>query len=261
MKARHGLPAIVLAWLLLSAPWLAAQKLPVPTLISPVTDLAGVLTPDERVELERELLAYQDSTSNQFALLIIPSLQGEVLEDYSIRVAQQNQIGTRNNDNGLLMVIAVNDRLIRTEVGYGLEGAIPDITARRIADNEIAPRFRQGDYFGGVRAGLRALMLAAAGEYHAEPRSSEPEGFGIGGIIVIVIILIIISRFRGGPGGRQRSGGSIIPWIIASNTSGSGGGRSGGRSGGWGGGGGGFGGGGWSGGGGSFGGGGSSSGW
>ncbi len=242
---------------------LRAQDLPVPKLISRVTDQAGVLTPDQRASLEQELKSYEDSTGNQFAVLIMRSINGESLEEYTLRVAEQNGIGTKNNDNGVLLLLAIDDRLIRFEVGYGLEGAIPDATTALIRENEISPRFRQGDYFGGLQNGLRALMLAGAGEYKAEPRDTGAEGFGIGGIILVVILIIVISRFsRGGGGGRRGGGGSsILPWIIASSIS------SGSRGGGWGGGswgGGGSsggGGGGWSGGGGSFGGGGSSGSW
>jgi uncharacterized protein len=257
---RRPLPIAIL--LLLTCAILRAEDLPVPKLIAHVTDQAGTLTPDQRIELEGELASYEDSTGNQFAVLIIPSLRGEVLEEYSIRVAEENGIGTRQNDNGLLVLIAIEEHEIRIEVGYGLEGAIPDATTALIRENEIAPRFRQGDYFGGLQAGLRALMLAGAGEYRAEPKSNAPEGFGIGGIIVAIIAFIIISQItRGGRGRGGGGGGSVLPWIIAANSIGRGwGGRS--SGGGWSGGGSfGGGGGGWSGGGGSFGGGGSSGSW
>jgi len=242
---------------------LRAQGLPVPKLVSHITDQARALTPDQRASLERELEIYQDSTGNQFVVLIIPSLNGESLEEYGLRVAEQNGVGTEKNDNGVLVLVAIDDRKIRFEVGYGLEGAIPDATTALIRENEIAPRFRQGDYFGGLQNGLRALMLAGAGEYRAEPRDTGAEGFGIGGVILVIIVIIIISRFSRGSGGGRRGGGgsSILPWIIASSI------NSGSRGGGWGGGrssgGGSFGGGGggWSGGGGSFGGGGSSGSW
>lgn len=259
---RRSLP-IAAALLLLVLHAVHAQELPVPTLTSHVTDMAEILTPEQRLELEIELQRYEDTTSNQFAVLIIPSLRGESLEEYSLRVAEANKLGTAEKDNGLLLLVAIEERKIRIEVGYGLEGAIPDVTTALVRENEITPRFRQGDYYGGLQAGLRALMQAAAGEYRAAPRDQAPEGIGLMGIIVAVIVFIIVLRiFRGGGGGRggRRMGGSIIPWIIASQMSSWG--RGGG--GGWSSGGGGFGGGGggWSGGGGgSFGGGGSSGGW
>jgi uncharacterized protein len=255
----------VLMLLLVKA--LHAEGLPIPHLTSPVTDEAGVLTPDQRVELETELLKYEDSTGNQFAVLIIPSLQGEVLEEYSLKVAEANKLGSQKNNNGLLLLIVTEERKIRIEVGYGLEGAIPDVTTALVRENEISPRFRQGDYFGGLQTGLRALMQAAAGEYHAEPRSKGSEGIGLTGIIIAIIMIIVISRIfrrRGPPRPGSGIGSSILPWIIASQAAswgrrGSGGFFGGGGGGGWGGGGGG--GGGWGGGGGSFGGGGSSGGW
>src|SRR5438105_2871285 len=149
---RHLLSITVLLALL--CPLLRGQGLPVPKLISRVTDQAGALTPDQRAALEQELSSYEDSTGNQFAVLIIPSLQGESLEEYTLKVAERNVIGTKKNDNGLLMLVAIEDRAIRIEVGYGLEGAIPDVTTALIRENEITPRFKQGDYFGGLRAGL-----------------------------------------------------------------------------------------------------------
>ncbi|MEP7219163.1 MAG: TPM domain-containing protein [Bacteroidota bacterium] len=254
--------------LLLLLPFVAAAQsppsgtgqLPIPKLVTRVTDLAGTLTPEERISLEGELKNYEDTTGNQMVVLIIPTLGNEVLEDYSLRVATANQIGQKEQRNGLLLLVAIAEHKIRIEVGYGLEGAIPDVTTALIRENEIAPRFRQGDYFGGLQAGLRALMLAGAGEYRAEPKSAAPDGIGMGTIILFLIIIFIVSSIirRGGGGGRRGGGGSILPWIIASR--GWGGGGWGGKSsgGGWGGG---SGGGGFSGGGGSFGGGGSSGGW
>lgn len=263
MNSRRTLAAAFIL-LLASALSIRADELPVPTLTSHVTDLAGVLTGDQRAELDGELRAYEDSTSNQFVLLIITSLQGEAPEDYALRVAEANKIGVKGKDNGLLLLVSIDDRKVRTEIGYGLEGAIPDAISAGITANVIAPRFRQGDYFGGLQAGLQALMRAAAGEYKAEPRSNVPEGIGIGIIILFFVIFIIIRSIfrRGGRGGRGGGGGlgGILPWLIASQM------MSGGRNRGWGSGGGfgggGFGGGGgFSGGGGSFGGGGSTGGW
>ncbi|MDB5033768.1 MAG: beta-propeller domain of methanol dehydrogenase type [Chlorobi bacterium] len=252
--------------LLLLLPFVAAAQsptsgtgqLPIPKLVTRVTDLAGTLTPEERISLERELKNYEDTTGNQMVVLIIPTLGSEVLEDYSLRVATANQIGQKEQRNGLLVLVAIAEHKIRIEVGYGLEGAIPDVTTALIRENEIAPRFRQGDYFGGLQAGLRALMLAGAGEYRAAPRSAAPDGIGMGTIIMFLIIIFIVSSIirRGGGGGRRGGGGSILPWIIASRGWGGGGGWGGGSSGGGSSGGGGF-----SGGGGSFGGGGSSGGW
>jgi uncharacterized protein len=239
-----------------------AQGLPVPRLVAHVTDESAALTPDQRVSLETDLMRYEDSTGNQFAVLIIPSLQGESLEEYALKVAEANKLGTSKNNNGLLVLVVTEERKIRIEVGYGLEGAIPDVTTALVRENEIAPRFRQGDYFGGLQAGMRALMQAAAGEYRAEPKSKGSEGIGLTGIVIFIVLVIVLSRvFRRGPpgSGRRGLGGSILPWIVASQVS-SWGGRRGGGGGIFGGGGGG-GGGGWSGGGGSFGGGGSSGGW
>jgi uncharacterized protein len=226
--------------------------------------MAGMLTPEERVELEGELQRYVDSTSNDFLVLIIPSLQGESVEEYANVVAQKNGIGLKGRDNGLLLLISKEDRKVRIEVGYGLEPVLTDAMTRLVIENEITPRFKQGDFFGGIQSGLRALMLAAAGEYQAEPKSTGPEDIGIGSIIIFIIVIFVLMRlFRGGGGRRGGGGGGLIPWIIMSNMGGRsrggwGGGSIGGGGGGWGGGGSS---GGWSGGGGSFGGGGSTGSW
>lgn len=255
--------ATILLLLLLTALH-AAADMAVPKLTSHVTDLASVLTAEQRTELESELTAYEDSTSNQFVLLIIPSLQGEALEDYSLRVAEANKLGQKGKDNGLLLLVAIAEHKIRTETGYGLEGAIPDAISAGITANVIAPRFRQNDYFGGIEDGFHALMKAAAGEYKAEPKERAPEGVGIGAILFLIVVFIIIRiifRNRGGKGGGHHGLGGILPWLIASQMF-NGRNRGGGWGGGFGGGGfGGGGGGGFGGGGGSFGGGGSSGGW
>ena len=248
----------------IGAPTTDAQSLPVPRLMAHVTDQANLLNEGEITELERMLAAYEDSTSNQFLVLLIPTLAGESLEEYSLSVAETNRIGTAGHDNGLLMLIAVEDRKIRIEVGYGLEGVLPDALTATIRENEITPRFREGDYAGGIREGMRGLMEAAAGEYRAEPSDAADDIESIAPVILILVVVFIvialIARKGGGGSGRGGRGGGILPWLIASQMM-RGGGSRGGSSSGWSGGGWSGGGGGWSGGGGSFGGGGSSGGW
>jgi uncharacterized protein len=251
--------------LCLVATGLRAQTADAPRLTDYVTDRAGVLSPDERAQLDAELRAHEDSTSNQIVVLTVPTTGDVPIEEYANAVYEQNAIGTKANDNGVLLLVAVGDRDLRIEVGYGLEGAVTDAIARLIIENAITPAFRTGDYYGGITAGTRDIMKAAAGEYRAEPRASEevPGGINLGTIIFFVFVLIIIGRmFRGG-GGRRGGGGGLggmLPWIIMSR--GMGGGYGGGYGGGFGGGGfGGGGGGGFSGGGGSSGGGGASGSW
>lgn len=133
-----------------------------------VHDDAHVLKQETVDQLEKELKVYEDSTSNQLALLIVQSLDGEVLEEYSLKVAEKWKLGTKNKDNGVLLFIAVDDHKMRIEVGQGLEGVLTDAQSNRIIRNEIAPEFRRGDYDAGVKAGIDGIVKAIAGEYKAD---------------------------------------------------------------------------------------------
>jgi uncharacterized protein len=213
-----------------------------------VHDEAKVLSAPFIAQLEQVLKAHEDSTSNQIAVLVVPSLQGEVMEDYTLRVAEKWKLGQAKTDNGVLLFIAISDRRARIEVGEGLEGPLPDAIANQIIRNELAPYFRQDNYEGGVLASVNAIIKAIAGEYTVENvpvQKRRTRGGSLLSTIVILIIIIVISSFRnrGGRGGGFYGGG----WY------GGGLGRSGG--GGW------SGGGGFSGGGGGFSGGGSSGSW
>jgi uncharacterized protein len=209
-----------------------------------VHDLADVLSPQVKARLESIIRVEEDSTSNQIGVLIIRSLEGGSLEEYSLRVAEAWKIGRKDRDNGVLLLISIDDRKMRIETGYGLEGALTDAMASRIIRNEIAPSFRQGDYAGGVEAGLKGIIKAIKGEYVNEnPRSQKrnTKKFPLGTIIIIIIILIIASRSRrgGGGGGHWSSGrgwiGPIGGGIGSSGSWGSGGGGFGGSFGGGGG--------------------------
>ncbi len=209
-----------------------------------VHDEARVLSQSTLDNLEQTLKAFEDSTTNQIAILTIPSLDGEILEQYAIRVAHTEwKLGQKDKDNGVLLLVVVNDRKVRIEVGQGLEGVLTDALSSRIIRNEIAPNFRRGDYDAGVLAAADAIMKAIKGEYKADRRSSSPIGGG-GRFIFLLIIFILFSLFRylsrkGGGNSSWSSGGG---WFIGGGGLGGGGG-------------------GFSGGGGSFGGGGSSGSW
>lgn len=226
----------------------------------PIPELWGVRVHDEAHilstgfvdQLEQRLKSDEDSTSNQIAVLIIKSLEDYPLEDYTLKVAEKWKLGDKDKDNGVLLFVAVDDRQLRIETGYGVEGALPDALCKQIIRNEITPYFRQGNYEAGIQAGVDAIVKAIAGEYKAEPQTSarRSRGGSIVPFLIIVVILILISKMRGGGGRNYRGGG----WSSGSGWFGggfSGGGGS------WGGGGGG----GFSGGGGGFGGGGSSGSW
>jgi uncharacterized protein len=136
-----------------------------------VHDEAHVLTQPAIDKLEQQLIAYQDSTSNEIAVLIISALDGDALEDYSLRVVEKWQLGKKNKDNGVLLLIVVDEHKIRIETGYGLEGVLTDAKASRIIRNEIAPPFRKNQYDEGVMAGINAIVKAIGGEY-----SDDDEG-------------------------------------------------------------------------------------
>lgn len=158
---------IIAACLLLSVNILAQRALPELWGLH-VHDEAHVLSQPKVDELEAKLKAYEDSTSNQIALLIIPSLDGEILEDYALRVAERWKLGQKAKDNGALLLIAVNDHKMRIETGQGLEGVLTDAICNRIIRNELAPAFRKDDYDGGITAGVTAMITAIAGEYSAD---------------------------------------------------------------------------------------------
>jgi len=182
-----------------------------------VHDQAHVLSPSTVAELESILKAERDSTSNQIAILIIPSLEGEILEEYAIRVAHKEwKLGEKGKDNGVLMLVVVNDRKIRIESGYGLEGVLTDAMSSRINRNEIAPRFRAGDYDGGIKAGVAAIIQAIRGEYKndnpvAQQRKSSKRS-PLFTILIIIIVIILAARRKGGggSGGYWSSGGGFI---------------------------------------------------
>jgi uncharacterized protein len=236
------------------APLIADSQVPIPELWGTrVHDQAKILSPAVVDHLEQQLKLHEDSTSNQIVILIIPTLNGVPVEEYTLQVAEASKVGQADKDNGVLLFIAVDDHIVRIEVGEGLEGVLPDAICNQIIRNEIAPNFRQSNFDGGVQAAVTAMIQAIGGEYQAEegPATGRRQrGGSLWGTLIILAIIMLISRIRGG--GRGNRGGG---W-----SSGAGwyGGGFGGRGGGFGGG---FGGGGFSGGGGGFSGGGSSGSW
>jgi uncharacterized protein len=207
-----------------------------------VTDVAGVLTPEQKQALENKLVAIDDSSSNQIAVVIIPSLDGYPKEEYATKLFRDWGIGNKKTNNGVLLLIAINDREIRIEVGYGLEGAIPDITALNIIDNDIKPAFKAGNYYEGINQATDDIAKAAVGEYKvARAKKSKSKGNGGLFLIILIIIFVVLRNGRGGGGSNiGRSGFSdVATGMLLGSLLGGGG-----RGGGWGdsGGGGGFGG-------------------
>lgn len=242
-------------WLLCAALTLFASSvaaLDVPALKGQVNDYAGILDPAHAQALESKLATYERATGHQFALLTVPSLEGDVIEDVAVRAFEQWKLGDTKRDDGLLIVVAQEDRKLKIEVGYGLEGAVTDLFAGQVLRDVIAPAFREGRAAEGLDKAFDLLMAKAQGIEVGVPRPRARRGSGIsaGSVIFIVILILIFSRFGGGGGGRRRRGGILF----LPGGFGGGGGWGGGGGGGWGGGG-------FGGGGGSSGGGGASGGW
>ncbi len=213
-----------------------------------VNDYTNTLTALQVSALESKLVAYDDSTSNQILVVIIPTTGDYSVEEVGLEIIRRWGVGNKNINNGVVLLIAKNDHKLRIEVGYGLEGAIPDITSKHIIEEEITPSFKEDNYYRGIDQGTDAIIKAAAGEYKAPEnyRSGKKKGIGFSSIIFIIIFLLIAFAGGGSRGG-GRGGGALsgAGWIIGSMLGGggrSGGGWSGGGGGWSGGGGGGFGG-------------------
>ena len=176
-----------------------------------VTDQAGLLSPDARARLEQVLSAYERQTTNQVVVLTLPSLEGEALEDFSIRLAEAWKVGQQDRDNGVIFLIAQAEREIRIEVGYGLEGVLPDALAGQIIYQEVAPYFRAGKFEEGISRGVLAILRATQGEYQSrivgdlrqgeltpqELEALQAQGKAVGIFVLAVIaILFVIDFFR-----------------------------------------------------------------
>jgi uncharacterized protein len=196
--------AIILA-LFTFAP--AAFALDVPPLRGHVNDYAGMLSPQAVQELEANLTAFETSDSTQIVVLTIPSLEGENLEEFSIKVAEAWRIGQKGTDNGVILLIAKQERKVRIEVGWGLEGKLTDLVSGRIRE-AISLRLRAGDMDGGVRAGVAAIMAVVKGEYKGAPRDLGHGKRSAHPIFTLFIFLAVacvflgsISRILGGAAG------------------------------------------------------------
>ncbi|MFZ9504549.1 MAG: TPM domain-containing protein, partial [Cyclobacteriaceae bacterium] len=169
-----------------------------------VHDEAGALSAETIGRLESTLKAERDSTSNQIAILILKSLEGDEISSYANRVFKEWKLGQEDKDNGVLFVMAIDDRKVRIEVGYGLEGSLTDLTSSRIIRNEVAPYFRRGDYENGVVAGTLAIMDAIKGSYKNTGGTKGEKTIPVPGlfkIIFFIVMILLFSRRRGGGGG------------------------------------------------------------
>lgn len=216
----------------------AQTEFKVPALTGPVIDQVGYLTRGDRQELMQLLYDFNKRGKAQVQVLIVPDLQGQPIEQASIQITDKWQLGDKTKDNGVLFLVSANDRAMRIEVGQGLEGAIPDITAKRIIGDQVIPLFRAKRYSAGIVLGVHEILRLADKEF-ADQNNLKEEESGGGNIpffvfIVLFIIISILGRFGGGRGRHFGGGG----W--GGGGLGGGGWSSGGGGGGWSGGGGGF---------------------
>lgn len=179
---------LLLSLILLLAGGMLHAEVPVPELKARVTDLTGTLNAQEQAALENRLAMLEQERGSQIAVLLVPGTAPETIEQYGIRVAEQWRLGRQGTDDGLLLIIAKNERALRIEVGYGLEGAIPDAIAKRVIAETIVPRFQSGDFAGGINAGIDQLAGLIAGEQLPPPprqRASGDRGDNPLGMILI----------------------------------------------------------------------------
>jgi uncharacterized protein len=141
-----------------------------------VNDFAGILSDKEEKSLEAILVQYEEQTSNEIAVVTVKSLGGKSVEDYTMALAEKWQVGKEDKDNGVIILVAQEEKKIRIEVGYGLEPVLTDLTAKQIIDNEMTPRFKQDDFSGGIENATKAVMAVIAGTY--DPTSQAPEESG-----------------------------------------------------------------------------------
>jgi len=199
----------------------------VPKLIGRVNDYANLLDEGQRSLIEQALAQFEAKTTTQVVLLTVPSLDGESIEGFSIRVAEQWKIGQADKHNGVILVVAPNERQVRIEVGYGLEGALTDLEASRIIRGVVVPAFKTGNYYGGIVGGLDGIMKGVEGEFTAPSQTGGTRHYNGKGkpsllstILTFIIFLVLISTrtgrqllffalLFGGRGGRSSGGGGF----------------------------------------------------
>lgn len=192
-------PAALLLLVALAAPFGlpgGARALEVPPRpAARINDAAGVLSAGERGALEQQLQAFEQATSNQIVVATFPSLESEDLDDYVVRLFKAWNLGQQGRDNGILLAVFMAEKRVRIEVGYGLEGAVPDAMASRIIRNELAPEFREGRPGNGIARAVTALMAATKGEYKGidRPQRTKDPGIPIGLIVFIIFVIIALS--------------------------------------------------------------------
>lgn len=154
-----------------------------------VNDFANVIPDEEQAQMEQKLKTFSEEQTNEIAVVTIVSLEDETIESYALQLFEEWGIGSEKFDNGVLLLIAPNDRKLRIEVGYGLEGALTDYESKSIIENDITPSFKEGDYVGGINKGIDGILAATTGEYEPQAHSSSSKGPDMGTLVFIVIML------------------------------------------------------------------------
>ena len=206
---------------------LAGAQVPVPPLTGHVTDLTGTLTMEQKTALEQTLTAFEARKGSQLAVLMLASTAPEEIEQYALRVAEKWKLGRKKVDDGAILVVAKDDRAVRIEVGYGLEGALNDLTSKRIISEIILPRFKQQDFNGGVAAGVDQMIRVVDGE--PLPAPSNTPGSSIGSVqqyapVLFILALAVGSVLRAVLGkvpGSLVTGGvvAVIAWFVVGAVS------------------------------------------
>lgn len=221
---RRGASCLALACYLAGTTFLSslpAAALDVPQLTGRVVDLAHILPKSTVESLEARLAAHETQSSNQAAVLIVPSLKGDSMEEFSHRVATTWKLGQKGTDNGVLLLVAIGERKVRIEVGYGLEGVLTDARSAQIIRNEIVPRFRAGDMPGGVAEGVSAILKTIEGTYQAsEQPTSQHDDDLVGQVVVAVMVGLVVGliftnvhKFVGPLAGAGIST-FLAPWLL-----------------------------------------------
>ena len=204
----------------------ALAEVPVPALKARVTDLTGTLSAEQKSALEQRIAAFEAKKGSQLAVLMLPTTKPEEIEQYSIRVAEAWKIGRKGTDDGLILIVAKDDRRLRVEVGYGLEGAIPDGVANRVISETITPRFKAGDFYGGISAGVDQLIRLVEGEKLPPPssqqsRQSSAQGMDfmqwiVPAIFFVLIVGGILKAVLGRVMGSAAAGlaAGVIAWLV-----------------------------------------------
>lgn len=222
-KYRLLIAAVLLALILVAG--VAIAQVTVPKLTARINDYANLLDQTQRNQIEQALAQFEAKTTTQISLLTVPSLEGESIEGFSIRVVEKWKIGQKGKDNGVLLLIAPKERKVRIEVGYGLEGALTDLESSRIIHNIIVPAFQSGNYYSGIVGGLDGIMKATVGEFTGPAKKSGYRSYEgrkkpsiLTSILALVVFLVLLSTrtgrhilffmlIFGGRGGRGGGGG------------------------------------------------------